>query len=93
MFNIHYKTRNAIKGKVLVDFIVNFTPESKILIGVCQVMTRKWRIYVNEASNTRGLGIRIVMVSPEGVRLERSLRLGFRASNNKAECEALISGL
>ena len=34
-----------------------------------------------------------MLVSPEGVRLERSLRLGFRLSNNKAEYEALIVGL
>ncbi|XP_075654893.1 uncharacterized protein LOC142625069 [Castanea sativa] len=93
MFNIHYKPRNAIKGQALADFIMNFTPKSKVSIGVFQVMTRKWRIYVDGASNTRGSGIRIVMVSPEGVRLERSLRLGFCASNNKVESEALISGL
>lgn len=33
------------------------------------------------------------MVSLEGVKLEKSLRLGFQASNNKAEYEALIAGL
>lgn len=33
------------------------------------------------------------MISSKGVRLEKSLRLGFRASNNEAEYEALISGL
>lgn len=34
-----------------------------------------------------------MLVSPEGVKLERLLRLGFRASNNEAEYEALITGL
>ena len=29
----------------------------------------------------------------EGIKLERSLRLGFRASNNEAEYEALLAGL
>ena len=37
-----------------------------------------------------GSGIRIVLESPEGLRLEKSLRLGFKASNNKVEYEALI---
>lgn len=32
-------------------------------------------------------------MSLEGVKLEHSLRLGFRASNNEAENEALIAGL
>jgi len=41
----------------------------------------------------RGLGVKIVMVSPEGLRLEKSLRLGFCTSNNEAEYEALIAGL
>ena len=33
------------------------------------------------------------MISPEGVQLEKSLKLGFRASNYDTEYEALISGL
>ena len=32
-------------------------------------------------------------MSPKGVKLEHSLRLSFRASNNEAEYEALITGL
>ena len=34
-----------------------------------------------------------MLVSPKGVRLEHSLRLSFRASNNEVEYEALISRL
>lgn len=34
-----------------------------------------------------------MMVSPKSLRLEKSLRLGFRASNNEIEYEALIAGL
>ena len=50
-------------------------------------------MYVDGASNTRGLGVKILMVSPEGLRLEKSLRLGFCTSNNEAEYETLIAGL
>ena len=32
----------------------------------------------------------IVIITLEGVRLEHSFRLGFRASNNEAEYEALL---
>lgn len=45
------------------------------------------------ASNVRGAGVGIVMISPKGLRLEKSLRLGFQASNNEAEYEALIARL
>ena len=40
-----------------------------------------------------GAGVRIVIITPEGIRLEHSFRLGFRASNNEAEYEALLIGL
>ena len=50
-------------------------------------------MYVDNVSNISGFGIGVVMISPEGVRLEKSLRLGFHASNNEVEYEALISSL
>ena len=45
------------------------------------------------ASSTMGAGPGIVIITPDGIRLEHSLRLGFRASNNKAEYKALIAKL
>lgn len=50
-------------------------------------------MYVDGASNIRGSRIRVVMISLKGVQLKKSLRLGFRASNNEVEYKALISGL
>lgn len=50
-------------------------------------------MYVDVASNARGAGVGIVLVSPKGIRLEHSLRLSYMASNNEAEYEALIVGL
>ena len=45
------------------------------------------------ASSAMGAGARIVIITLEGIRLEHSFRLGFKASNNEAEYEALIVGL
>ena len=42
------------------------------------------------ASNAWGYGIGIVLESPEGIRVEHSLRLGFQASNNETKYEALV---
>lgn len=50
-------------------------------------------MFVSDASNAKGAGIGIVIISPEGIELEHSLRLGFRASNNKAEYEVVLAGL
>lgn len=44
-------------------------------------------------SNVRGARVGIVMIPPEGLSLEESLRLGFHASNNEAKYEALIAEL
>ena len=40
---------------------------------------------MNGASNARGAEIGVVLKSPEGVRLECLVRLGFKALNNEAE--------
>ena len=45
------------------------------------------------ASNTMGVGVEIVIITLEGIRLEHSFLLGFRASNNEAEYEALLARL
>ena len=45
------------------------------------------------ASSAIRAGVGIVIIIPEGIRLEHSFRLGFKASNNEAEYEALIVGL
>lgn len=46
---------------------------------------------MGSVSNARGSGVGIILISLEGLRLEKSLRLGFNASNNEAEYEALMS--
>ena len=45
------------------------------------------------ASSAMGAGVVIVIITPEGIRLEHSFGLGFKASNNEAEDEAFIAGL
>ena len=60
---------------------------------VCHVENRLWRVFVDGVSSTMGAGVGIVIITPEGIRLEHSFRFGFKASNNKAEYEALIAGL
>ncbi|XP_026399417.1 uncharacterized protein LOC113295283 [Papaver somniferum] len=52
-----------------------------------------WKIYTDGSENTDGAGVGCVLVSPEGLQIEKAIRLGFTASNNQAEYEAAISGL
>ena len=57
---------------------------------VCQLEHRPWKVYVDGASSAKGAGVEIVIITPEGILLEHSFRLGFNASNNEAEYEALL---
>ena len=41
-------------------------------------------------ANQRGSRVRLVLVSPEKITIEKSLRLGFSAINNETEYEALL---
>ena len=50
-------------------------------------------MFVDGASNSRESGAGVVLISPDGIMHEHSLRLSFNASNNEAEYEALIAGL
>lgn len=38
-------------------------------------------------------GAGIIITSPEGFEVKQALRFSFKASNNEAECEALLAGL
>ena len=50
-----------------------------------------WKLYVDGVVNHGGSGVRLVLISPKRIKIEKSLRLSFSATNNKAEYEALLA--
>ena len=104
-FNIKYMPRTSIKGQVLVDLVAKFAePPVEILteqrslegksVGV--VSTPKppcWKVYVDGTANQRGSGVGLVLISPKKATIEKSLKLGFSATNNEAEYESLLQGM
>ena len=48
---------------------------------------------VDGAANQRGSGVGLVLITPEGATIEKSLRLGFSTTHNEAEDEALLQGM
>ena len=50
-------------------------------------------MYIDGVSNQKGSGVGLVLVSPEKVVVEKSLRLDFPAINNEAEYETLLEGM
>ena len=50
-------------------------------------------MYVDGAANRRGSGLGLVLISPKKITIEKSLRLGFLATNKEAEYETLLIGM
>ena len=97
--------RIFIKGQVLTDLVAEFTKppmeelesaenmDEKLVGTISQHGLLAWEVYVDGASNQKGSGIGLVLISPEKVIVEKSLRLDFLATNNEAEYEALLMGM
>ena len=81
-----------MKSQVLTDFIVEFSLKGGREM-ICPVEVIPWKIFVDGASSALGAEAGIVVITPEGIKLEHSFRLGFKASNNEIEYEALLVGL
>ena len=52
-----------------------------------------WKVYIDGAANQKGSRIGLVLTTPEGATIKKSLRLGFFATNNEAKYEALLQGM
>ncbi|KAL5572098.1 hypothetical protein UlMin_021695 [Ulmus minor] len=58
-----------------------------------QTQNSQWKLYVDGSSTETSSGARIILVSPGGVKLSCVVRFKFKATNNQAGYEALLSGL
>ena len=59
----------------------------------CPDETGWWTLNVDGASRQTGVSIGLQLTSPTGERIEQAMRLGFSATNNESEYEAMIAGL
>ena len=50
-------------------------------------------MYVDATANQIGSGVGLVVVSPERIIIEKSLRFDFSAMNNEAKYKALLEGM
>ena len=92
-FDIRYKLKAAIKGQVLADFVMEFTPTKLAEDTRATLDLPIWKLSVNGAANAQGSGVGLILTSLEGIDIEYALRFGFQASNNEAEYDVIIAGL
>ncbi|KAM2212653.1 hypothetical protein ACFX1S_022927 [Malus domestica] len=76
-FDISYQPKPVEKGQAVVDFIANFT----------------YHVDIVSTAKKVGCEARLVLTTPNKVVMKYALRFKFKASNNKAEYEALLAGL
>ena len=76
-FDIKYMPRTSIKGQVLADLVVEFAEgpteneseansmdeKSVSLVTVQEPL--QWKVYVDGATNQKGSGMGLVLISPE----------------------------
>ena len=104
-FDIKYMPQTSIKGQVLADLVTEFAKspiemvtekrdvEGKSVGVISAPGPQCWKVYVDGASNQRGSGVGLVLISLKKTIIEKSLRLGFSTTNNEAEYEALLQGM
>ena len=97
--------RTLIKGQVLVNLVTKFAEgpveneseehrmgEKSVGLVTAQEPLQ-WKVYVDGAANQKGYRVGLVLISHEKLIIEKSLRLGFLATNNEAEYEVLLEGM
>ena len=104
-FDIKYMPHTSIKGQVLANLVIEFAEslveermkkqnmDGKSVGVVCLQEPLSWKVYVDGATNHRGSGLGLVLVSPKRITIEKSLRLGFSTTNNEVEYETLLVGM
>ena len=104
-FDINYMPHTFVKGQVLTDLVVEFaeTPlEERVkkqnmnekLVGAIYLQEPlSWKVYIDGAVNHKGSGVGLVLISPVRITIDKSLRLGFLATNNEAKYEVLLVGM
>ena len=104
-FDIHYVTQKSIRGSIVADHLASLAISDGKAIdddfpyeAIAAVTSFSgWRMYFDAAANHFGHGIYVLLISPHGDHIPRSIRLGFSyqhpTTNNIVEYETCILGL
>jgi hypothetical protein len=88
-YELSYAPLRAMKGQVVVDFIVDHAIEGE----TCLVEVCPWELHFDGSVCGKRQGIGCIITSPNGGVFYLSARLEFSCTNNQAEYEALLYGL
>ncbi|XP_074374654.1 uncharacterized protein LOC141715068 [Apium graveolens] len=98
-FNIKFILRRTIKAQALAEFVMECTfpevPETpKPQSGEEEASNRdSWTLHVDGSATAKRSGAGLILSSPGGFTIQQAIIFAFKATNNQAEYEALLSGL
>ena len=87
-YDLAFESWRAIKAQALADFL----SESMTPVEEEDTRPRPWNLYVDGSSTKDGSGAGLIIESSTGAPYEHALKFMFKASNNDAECAALVAG-
>lgn len=89
-YSLTYQSLKSVKGQIVADFIADHSVEDSMSGGIENLW---WKLYFDGSSNKNGIGIGLVIISPNNTITKYQFRISQFCSNNEAEYEALITGL
>jgi len=84
---IYVTNRKAVKVQVMADFVTQHCN----VVG--SLVIALWTLFFDGSTFDQGVGIRIVLISPQGKKYEVSLPIVATLTNNQAEYQNLAKGL
>ena len=104
-FDIQYITQKSVKGSIVTNHLASLPVSDDKPVDddfpdeqyVSVTSIAGWWLYFDGFANQSGFGIGILLISPQGYHIPRSVRLAFfdhhQLMNNVVEYEACITGL
>lgn len=104
-FNFSFESRKSEKGHTIASLMCDFPVENVeepahmeeafalATFHQTSATEPKWTLYTDGSHNKSGAGVGCLIIDPAGLKTEKAVTLGFKASNNEAEYEAAIYAL
>ncbi|XP_043705388.1 uncharacterized protein Mb2253c-like [Telopea speciosissima] len=103
-FDITYVNKKSIKERAISNQLaahptaldsrpVEDSFPDKELCLIEEGQEEGWQLYFDEATNQKGYGVSVLLVTPDGSYLPLSFRLEFSCTNNIVKYEACVIGL
>ena len=100
-YDLEYVSQQSIKGQAIADQLADFPLAEEVKAEddfpdeqICNIQQSPvWNLFFDGSKNMAGIGIGILLITPEKEMIPFSLKLDFQCTHNMAEYEALIQGL